>query len=98
MSIRPKVVVAGELLAMWLLVAGVLAAPAAQAALPWQVISSGGGDTSSTHYILNGSVGQPVVGAVGSVTYRFGAGYWYGIGEVVPMPPGYKVYLPLIVK
>ena len=39
MSIRPKaVVVVGELLTMWLLVAGVLAAPTAQAVLGWQVV------------------------------------------------------------
>ena len=49
MRMRPTVVVVGVLLAMWLLVAGVLAAPAAQTVLGWQVIGSGGGYGSSTN-------------------------------------------------
>jgi hypothetical protein len=98
MHIRPAVVVIGVLLAMWLVATGVLAAPAAQTVLGWQVIGSGGGYGSSTHYVLDGSIGQPVVGAGGSASYRLGAGYGYGVTEAVPMPPGYRMYLPVSLK
>ena len=97
MRIRLTVVVIG-LVAMWLLVAGVSAAPAAQTVLGWQVIGSGGGYGSSAGYILDGSIGQPLVGAGGSATYRLGAGYGYGVAEVVPMPPAYNMYLPVTMK
>jgi hypothetical protein len=85
----------GVVVALGLLVAGVLAAPAAQTVLGWQVVGSGGGYGSSSNYVLDGSIGQPLVGAGGSATYLLGAGYGYGMTEAVPMPPGYNMYLPV---
>jgi hypothetical protein len=98
MRIRATIVLIGVMVVTGLLAAGVLAAPAAQTVLDWQTVDSGGGHGSSSNYLIDGSIGQPLLGAGGSATYRLGAGYGYGIGDAVPIPPGYNMYLPLVVK
>jgi hypothetical protein len=52
----------------------------------------GGGPASSTHYAVNLTIGQTVVGASSSASYRVGLGYWYGIAQQ------FKVYLPIVIK
>lgn len=46
----------------------------------WQVISSGGTDASSTHYILQGTAGQTATGQSCLRSYCVEQGYWYGGG------------------
>jgi hypothetical protein len=64
--------------------------------LSWSVIAGGGGTSQSSHYVLNGTGGQGVPGVAASAHYRLGSGFWYAFG--IPALPGYKQYLPLILK
>ena len=66
-------------------------------AIEWDVIGGGGGPMSSTSYRMNSTVGQAVIGPSGSASYGLGAGYWYGVVAPAP-PPGYTIYLPIILK
>ena len=46
------------------------------------VLSGGGGDTSSTNYDLLSTMGQPtVIGTSSSADYSDFAGFWYQVGE-----------------
>ena len=60
--------------------------------LSWNVIAGGGGRSASGSYVLEGTVGQPVVGAAQSGGYELGAGFWYGI------PPVWKVSIPFAAR
>ena len=51
----------------------------------------GGGPASSTHYAVNFTVGQSVIGACSSANYAVELGYWAGIRE-------YLTYLPLVLR
>jgi len=84
----------------FLLLSGVaLARSAAGFDLWWHVIAGGGGRSESAGYIVDGSIGQPAVGALDSASYRLGAGYWYGVAvPAPPPPPEYKIYLPIVLK
>jgi len=64
--------------------------------LSWSVVAGGGGTSQSAHYALSGTGGQGAPGAVASAHYRLGGGFWYGFG--MPVAPGYKLYLPSMVK
>jgi len=62
--------------------------------LSWNVASNGGGAMASSSFQLNGTVGQPGVGA-GLATggsYQVGPGFWYGVGGE------HKIYLPLVLR
>ncbi|MDH4157763.1 MAG: hypothetical protein OEW00_10860 [candidate division Zixibacteria bacterium] len=48
----------------------------------WQVIANGGGEGSSTNYVLNGTVGQTAVGPVSSASYGLYQGYWQVFGGI----------------
>lgn len=63
-------------------------------AVPWDVLSAGGGEMASTNYALDGTVGQPSIGPVSSSSYAIGGGYWVRIGGTDSM----EVYLPLVVR
>ncbi|MGQ9494425.1 MAG: hypothetical protein ACUVR2_11815 [Anaerolineae bacterium] len=68
-------------------------------AIRWYVIGGGGGAVQSTHYRLGGTIGQPVTGESSSAHYRLGAGYWYGMVGVGPVPtPAFRINLPAIMK
>ncbi len=64
--------------------------------LTWNTID-GGGTTFSTGggYSLGGTIGQPDAGTLSGGGYTLGGGFWGG-GEVPP--PGYRIYLPLVVR
>ncbi len=47
------------------------------------VIASGGGNTQSSLYQLDGTIGQPIVGQSSSSNYRLEAGFWVGAGAVI---------------
>ena len=59
--------------------------------LEWHVIGNGGGESSSAHYQVNGTVGQPVVGSVTDRNeYVVTTGYWSFSSQTF-------VYLPIVV-
>ena len=61
--------------------------------LSWYTIDGGGqrGSTSA-HYELGGTIGQPDAGLMLSTDYALGGGFWIGA------PSLYRVYLPLALK
>lgn len=54
------------------------------------VIGGGGGHAEASQYILEGTIGQAVVGADGDATHQLCSGFW--------CKPVYQVYLPLVFK
>jgi hypothetical protein len=46
--------------------------------IDWYVIGSGGGHAQSSSYQLDGTIGQPIVGASSSSNYILDAGFWVG--------------------
>jgi len=52
----------------------------------------GGGPASSTHYAVNFTVGQSVIGASASTHYKGCLGFWCGAAA------RYGVYLPLVLR
>ena len=48
--------------------------------IDWYVIGSGGGESQSENYQINGTIGQPVVGFSSSVNYIVESGFWVGAG------------------
>jgi hypothetical protein len=64
----------------FLLLSGVaLARSATGFDLWWHVIAGGGGQATSSSYIVNGSIGQPIVAESSGTGYRLSAGFWPGI-------------------
>ncbi|MGD2156731.1 MAG: hypothetical protein PVG14_03095 [Anaerolineales bacterium] len=62
-------------------------------AIPWDVVSGGGNEISSTNYTIKGTTGQATIGIGSSSSYTIGAGYWYGVDEGL-----FQILLPLIIK
>ena len=94
MNRRQLLIVAGSLVAVWLLAAVTLAASVADFGLVWHVIAGGGGHSSSANYALDGSAGQPAAGTASSADFRLGAGFWPGIGAETPTPTPTGTLLP----
>ena len=61
--------------------AAVLAQGSADFGLWWHVISGGGGRSTSSGYVVSGSIGQPFVGTSGSGSHALGVGFWPGVVE-----------------
>ncbi len=59
--------------------------------LSWYVLAGGGGRTASTHYAMNGTVGQAAVSLADDTQFGMASGYWQNW-------PDYVVFLPLILK
>ena len=75
-----------------LLIAGVaLAQTSTSFDLSWHVLAGGGGRADSTHYAINGTLGQAAVGFSDSTSYGMQSGYWQNW-------PDYRIYLPLTLK
>lgn len=73
------------LLCLLLLAAAVAAnASAVLYAIRWNVIAGGGGRSQSGTYGLDDTIGQGMVGAASSGSYRLHSGFWPGLGEVTP--------------
>jgi hypothetical protein len=83
-----------SLLLLMLFAPVVLAMNSANFNLDWftPLSGSGGGRAISTHYAVNFTVGQAVVGKGMSPNYKAGIGYWYGI------PASFYIRLPFITK
>ena len=56
------------------------------------IVASGGGLMSSTHYSLDATSGQMASGLSSCTQYRLAGGYWEGGVEA------HKIYLPVILK
>jgi hypothetical protein len=52
------------------------AQPLAGEQIKWQVLSGGGGTSSSTSYKMSATVGQTATGPVSSTNYRVNQGFW----------------------
>jgi len=62
-------------------------------AIKWDVIA-GGGDSfaQSASYVVNSTIGQPVIGPDASTSYQLSSGYWYDVTK------RYAIYLPLVLR
>jgi hypothetical protein len=61
-------------------------------AIKWDTLAGGVGSLQSASYVVNSTIGQPVIGFETSTSYQLGSGYWYGVTEQ------YAIYLPLILR
>ncbi len=57
------------------------AKPSAGEQIKWQVISSGGSRSTSTGYVLSGTVGQTATGQGTSANYKLNHGFWQIFGS-----------------
>ncbi len=82
-------------LALCLLLAAALPALAQLSAnhdLSWHVIAGGGGESASASHTLMGTIGQPLVGQIGNLSYTLRSGFWHsGAAQ-------HRIYLPLVVR
>ena len=80
-----------------LLTAGavVLAQTSASFNLEWHVIGSGGGESGSANYQVNGTIGQSVASppTSGSANYKASSGYWFA-----DTGTGTTIYVPTLLK
>ncbi len=70
-----------------------LARPAMRSAsytVPWDVISIGGGVSTSTHFQLQHTIGQPVIGTMTGASYTLPAGFW----QLVL----YNIFVPFVLR
>jgi hypothetical protein len=74
------------------LATGVLYAAASSSNLDWWFVGGSGGRSTSGGHVLEGTLGQPVVGPATSGNNSLCAGFWCGAQGT------YGLYLPLIVK
>jgi len=96
MSKRKATALLASLLCCLLLTGAAWAMSSASYAINWDVIGGGGGPIGSASYAMRSTVGQAAVGVLSNASYRLEAGYWYGVAA--PPPPGYRVYLPIVLK
>ncbi len=98
MNKRQLLTVIGSLVAMWLLIAGTLAASSVDFNLGRYVIAGGGGYSSSTDYTLASTTGQPDAGVLMSGgNYILAGGFW-GVGAPAGSSGANDVYLPVLLK
>jgi len=87
---RPAIALAAVCLLVALAVGvAVLAQSSASFNLDWHVVGSGGGESTSAGYRVNGTVGQSAVGppAATGATYRVTGGYWvFDVRRVIFLP------------
>ena len=80
------------LCALLLLATSVAYAGATAARISWWTVDGGGGRSTSSHLILNGTIGQADAGYASSEHTRLYGGFWgFGSQEEVV----YRVYLPI---
>lgn len=63
--------------------------------LPWWTVDGGGGTSSSAHYSLSGSIGQPDAGVMTGSGYIQEGGFW---PVRVRESEWNNIYLPLLSK
>ncbi len=94
MKSKPFVAISAALILVLLVSVSVLAMSSASFKLDWfvQPPGNGGGQSSSSSYAANFTIGQTVVGPATSTNYKAGLGYWAGAGGE------YTVFLPAVKK
>ena len=90
---RPLLLLATLALSLLLAIA---ASADANMRITWYAFTGGGGHSGSTHYTLDGSMGQPAAGLASSAHFRLGGGFWYVLG--VPQVTAGHLYLPVLLK
>ena len=98
-KLKPALVLWLLLLLVLMLGTTVLAQTSTGFNLEWHVIGSGGGESASANYHINGTIGQGVAGPPGSqsANYTINSGYWFGgIGPFGAAGTG--IYLPIVFK
>ena len=88
---RQKIVVL-SLVLLCSLVAACVAWANGTPTISWSVIGGGGGHLEAAPYILDGTIGQPIVGQVANLPYELCAGFWCQVAAQ------YRVYLPLVLR
>lgn len=61
--------------------------------LSWYVMAGGGSRGDSAAYVMNGTLGQGIVGISDGTGFQMQSGYWYGVSR-----PRHFVYLPLVLR
>ena len=81
-------------LIVFMLTSNVLAMSSPGYELEWftPMSSGGGGESTSTSYAVNFTIGQSVIGESASTSYGSGLGYWYNLLK------GLAIYLPIILR
>ncbi len=64
------------------------ASPATGETIPWQVLSAGATNGSSTNYSLGGTLGQTAPGIGSSANYGLNGGFWQDFGASCCVLPG----------
>ena len=85
------------LLALLITGGGALASSAADYAIIWSVLASGGGPASSASYAMVGTAGQPAVGTLSGDNYALGSGFW-GDTAAPAEPTQHHAYLPVVLR
>ena len=60
--------------------------------LDWNVVGTGGGTISSSHFTVSSTIGQPTVGTIDSAHYEVCTGYWCWLDRIA------RIFLPLVIK
>lgn len=81
------------LLCVALVAGAALAGSSPNYAIDWDVSARGGNEMASASYAIKSTTGQTAIGPAVSTNYEMGAGYWYGVGELL-----FNVYLPLVFR
>ena len=89
-AIKLVIILCGLLLVSSL--GAVMAMESTNYAINWDVVGSGGEPSAATSFVLNGTVGQGIVGSSSGVSYSLCSGYWCaGVTEI-------HIYLPLVMQ
>ena len=80
------------LLGSLLLSAALLTAAPTALTIPWQVVGSGGGDSSDGAFAVSGTIGQGITAVSNDSTLNLSSGYWNGTSG------NHSVYLPVVIK
>jgi hypothetical protein len=65
--------------------------------LAWFTADGGGGASTGGAYAVSGALGQPDAGAMGGGGFTLAGGFWQGVGDGAPVPPG-AIYLPVVLR
>jgi len=90
---RLRLVLTGIVLALLLVAVTGIVLASNPPAINWWVIGGGGaGSSSALSVMLNGTLGQPVVGSSAGGDVMLNSGFWYG------SPPLAYFYVPVVKK
>jgi hypothetical protein len=93
-------IICGTLVALILLFVGTTIAtaqPSSDYNISWWTVDGGGGTSQSMdgQYTLNGTIGQPDVGAAAGIGYAVRGGFWGSLSAAIQE---FLIHLPLILS